>query len=301
MLGPSSSKRSKVSVSPEQNRYPESIFQCSQTAQIITSMIDSYNAWWTDLWMEAGACIRMSIPLRLNETTRIPADNLERFRHVLIPEAKDPLEQAIRDRTWWMAYIVERSCNMSTSWAESLHDSEITVELPVAQSIFDSGVGDLQGAQSFQSPDLYRNHPAQHADGLVMFIKALKLYTDVARFFRQYGRGSHTVAGYLGHPSLRRFLSQINAFRLSFPPHLRRPTQASAMGGELAGSKGLDVDLVAAILVTHGWVLRPFPANQTDEKDHAVPERAIDHQGDVGIGRRANGPVCDPGGPVAHL
>lgn len=198
--------------------------------------------------MEAGGCIRMAIPLQLNESTNVPEEALQRFRHVLIPPATDPKEQALRDRTWWMAYITERSVNMSTTWAEALHDSEITVELPVAQAIYNSGTGEeLQGVQTLHSPDLFSAHPPRHADGFVLYIKAIKLYSDVSRFFRQYGRGAHSVAGYLAHPQLRMFLSQINAFRLSFPPHLRRPT-----GDGLRGGKGLDVDLVSAIMITHG-------------------------------------------------
>jgi hypothetical protein len=30
--------------------------------------VDQYNAWWVDLWMEAGACLRMTVPLGLNES-----------------------------------------------------------------------------------------------------------------------------------------------------------------------------------------------------------------------------------------
>lgn len=143
-----------------------------------------------------------------------------------------------------MVYLVERSVNMSTGWAESLHHSEITVEMPVAQVLFDRGIGDLKGIQTFQTPDLFASHPDVHADGFNLYIKALKLWTDVSMFFRSYGRGSHSIAGYLAHPSLRLFLSQINAFRLSIPSHLRRPTQTASTGT-------IDGELITAIMVTH--------------------------------------------------
>jgi len=148
-----------------------------------------------------------------------------------------------------MAYSTERTIIMSTSWAESLHDNEVTIELPVTQAIFDAGAHDLLGVQTLQSADFFSAHPNRHADGFAFFIKAMKLYTDIARFFRQYGRGSHSVADYLAHPHLRVFFSQINAFRLSFPGHLRRP--ASTLG---TPGSSVDVDLFAAICVTHGWV-----------------------------------------------
>jgi hypothetical protein len=222
-------------------------------AQVLACVIDAYNAWWTDLWMEAGACVRMAVPLLLNEAPKVAEDTLPQFRHVLIPPAKDEFEQACRDRTWWMVYSIERSVNMSTAWAESLHDAEITVQLPVTQALFDRAGENVVGTQTFQSSDLFGNHPAHHADGFVIYIKALKLWTDVARFFRQYGRGKHTVAGYLSHPSLRLFFSQINSFRLSFPPHLRKLAQATTNAGG-GGSRQLDVDLLTGLLISHACV-----------------------------------------------
>lgn len=45
----------------------EKLLQCVQ-AHIIATAVDQYNAWWVDLWMEAGACLRMTVPLGLNES-----------------------------------------------------------------------------------------------------------------------------------------------------------------------------------------------------------------------------------------
>ena len=36
-------------------------------AQLITTHVDVMNAWWVDAWMEAGTCVRMAVPMRLNE------------------------------------------------------------------------------------------------------------------------------------------------------------------------------------------------------------------------------------------
>jgi hypothetical protein len=38
-------------------------------AHVIATTVDQYNAWWVDLWLESGACVRMAVPLNLNETT----------------------------------------------------------------------------------------------------------------------------------------------------------------------------------------------------------------------------------------
>jgi hypothetical protein len=52
-----------------------------------------------------------------------------------------------------------------------------------------------------------------------------------------------THSKYAADPNLRLLLSQINAFRLGCPAHLRRPTQVP--------SDQFDVDLIAAHMVTH--------------------------------------------------
>ena len=52
-----------------------------------------------------------------------------------------------------MAYTLERSCVMSTAWTNCLDDCEITVELPVRQTSFDMGKGDLRGSQTIQWVD----------------------------------------------------------------------------------------------------------------------------------------------------
>lgn len=67
-----------------------------------------------------------------------------------------------------MVYVAERMAVMSTSWPEvgpiasvrlnqklmiitqSLADEEITVELPVTQRQYESGVGELCGSQTLQ-------------------------------------------------------------------------------------------------------------------------------------------------------
>ncbi|WVR05988.1 hypothetical protein IAU60_003016 [Kwoniella sp. DSM 27419] len=131
----------------------------------------------------------------------------------------------------WTVYVLERSATSATTWPTSIADDEITVELPVLQSTYDSGYGDLTGVQTFGSPDLLTSHPERHQDSLCFLIKALKLLTDVNTFFRRYSRGVHTIA-------------------MSFPPQFRRPAvmKPTARGADDA----LDRELILALWVTHG-------------------------------------------------
>jgi hypothetical protein len=120
-------------------------------------------------------------------------DSLVGFKKQLIPPAATPLEQAERDRTWWVVYTIERAVGSSCPWPGAIQDSEVTVELPVLQSTFDFGSGELQGVQTLQSPDLYTFTPPRHVDSLTIYIKALKLYSDAQTWFRLYTRGPHAV------------------------------------------------------------------------------------------------------------
>ncbi|KAK6905818.1 hypothetical protein I203_106652 [Kwoniella mangroviensis CBS 8507] len=224
----------------------DKFLHCMQ-AYIIATTVDQYNAWWTDLWMESGACIRMATPMRLNESPNVPQNALSRGVNSLLPSAASDMDQAERDRTWWMAYILDRCGTASTTWPSSLSEDEITVELPVLQATYDIGHGELTGVQSLQSPDVYTNHPPRHRDSFCLLIKSLKLFTEVQLFFRRYSRGTHSIAGYLSHPSFRVLLSQINTFRMSLPPEFRRPTSFKAN----QGVEALDRDLIQTLWVLH--------------------------------------------------
>ncbi|WRT64260.1 uncharacterized protein IL334_001191 [Kwoniella shivajii] len=237
------------------------LLQCIQS-YIITTAVDQYNAWWTDMWMETGALLRMATPMRLNESPNSPDGSLRRHGSMLMAPASSDWEQAERDRTWWSAYMLERGATMSTTWASSLDDDEITVELPALQSTFDNGFGDLTGIQTLHSPDLFTSHPPRHRDSFCLLVKSIKLHTEVNRFLRQYGRGSHNVATYLSNPTFRVLLSQINAFKMSFPPEFRRPTHFKT--GE--GAAALDRDLIQALWIMHAASIclgEPLITNET--------------------------------------
>ncbi|WWC58471.1 uncharacterized protein I303_101014 [Kwoniella dejecticola CBS 10117] len=225
----------------------DQLLHCLQ-AYIIVTTVDQYNAWWTDLWMETGSCMRMATPMRINESPNVPEGSLRRGTHTLLGPPAGEMDQAERDRTWWMAYILERGATSATTWAPAMSEDEITVELPVLQSTYDSGCGQLQGVQTLTSPDLYTSHPPCHRDSLCLMIKSLKLYTEVGIFFRRYSQGTHSIAAYLSHPTFRLLLSQINAFRMSFPPEFRRPTHFKVGHGVEA----LDRDLIQSLWILHG-------------------------------------------------
>jgi len=215
-------------------------------ATILITASDQLNAWWADVWQMAGSCIRLAVPMRIYQSSAIPPSSFTASGDGACPDAKDPLEQAEMDRTWWMAYLMERTASMWTTWPLAMAEDEISCELPVLQSTYDKGYGDLLGVQSIHAKDLYINHPPRHLDSFPLFIKAVKLFADVQRFFRSYQRQKHSIDRYINEPGLHLLLSQVNLFRLSIPVHMRRPTEHQAAGGQL------DRDLLAAIMLAHG-------------------------------------------------
>ena len=139
--------------------------------------------------MMSGSAMRLAVPTRLNEsssksrisaivrlTCRIthgwPHDRRtcdhgasERRLGPSLPGPDmvvGPHGQSSVELTTRMVYLLERSVTLSTCWSpvclagvsyltkQSLPDAEITAELPVLQTTFDRGWGDLDGVQTFQ-------------------------------------------------------------------------------------------------------------------------------------------------------
>ncbi|WWD17767.1 hypothetical protein CI109_102208 [Kwoniella shandongensis] len=130
----------------------------------------------------------------------VPESSLTRFTSMIMGDAETAMGQAERDRIWWyvgqgltaadlQGHIHHRACGDRGD--NSLADEEITVELPVKQSIFDKG------------------YIATHEELT----------------------GTQTLHGYISHPTFRVLLSKLNGFRMSFPPEFRRPTQAMRGSG----------------------------------------------------------------------
>ena len=226
----------------------EKYIQLIQTLVLVTGS-DQLNSNWVDLWQLSASCLRLAVPLRMYSSGSMAENAPMPNSNMTCPPRVDPMTQAEKDRTWWMAWIVERTSTMWTTWPLSLADDEITTELPVLQSTYDAGYGDLVGVQSIQDPNLYSEHPGCHLDSLALFIKATKLFADAQRFFRFHQRQPHTIERYMREPVLHVLLSQANAFRLSLPVGMRKPTEKLAAGGKL------DRDMLVTVLMLHGTLI----------------------------------------------
>lgn len=90
--------------------------------------------------------------------------------------------------------MTERCAGFGTNWVPAISHDEITVELPVAQDLFEDGVGQLRGLQNLESPDLLSTHPPAHRDSFPLLMKTIYLFSNTITFIRRYSRGQHSYA-----------------------------------------------------------------------------------------------------------
>lgn len=178
------------------------------------------------MWLHSGSCLRAAIPLRLYEAPDADHISLTGFSERMRIYAKSPIDQAEMDRTWWMAYLLDRSISVWTDRPVFLADEEITCPLPVLQQTYNIGFP-LTPEQSLIDHNFYSSFPMPHQDPLAVYIKAVKLFSDTHRFFRLYQRRPHTVDRYRSEAGYHTILSQIATFRLAIPNSLRQGTPES--------------------------------------------------------------------------
>ncbi|BEI86266.1 hypothetical protein CcaverHIS002_0605530 [Cutaneotrichosporon cavernicola] len=230
------------------------LIQAVQSA-LCTTWVDLKNGWWSDVWVESGNAVRMSVPLHLNLSSKSEADPLSHNIGSILREAGTELEQAQRDRVWWCVYLTERAAACGSLWPNAIADDDITVELPITRHIFDSGVGDLVGVQTFQSPNFYSHHPSQHRDTLCMYIKVTRVMSDVLTFMRKYSRGLHTFQRFFSDPNFQQVFNNIGTLRSSMPEEFRTSTTNTPHGPVVDPDKYIVIDLLHCALITIGGPL----------------------------------------------
>ncbi|GMK57173.1 hypothetical protein CspeluHIS016_0400070 [Cutaneotrichosporon spelunceum] len=200
------------------------LIQAVQSA-LCTTWVDVQNGWWSDVWVESGNAVRLS------------------------------LERAQRDRVWWCVYLTERAAAWGSLWPNAISDDDITVELPIARDIFDKGAGHLVGVQTFQSPDFYSHHPPQHRDTLSMYIKVTRVMSDVLTFMRKYSRGLHSFQRFFSDPRFQQAYTNITTLRSSLPEEFRTSTTNTIHGPVVDPDKYVLIDLLHCALITIGGPL----------------------------------------------
>ncbi|CAE6440187.1 unnamed protein product [Rhizoctonia solani] len=148
---------------------------------------------WADLWIISGNAIRLSIPLGLcgargyDEILWGPNfgdTSYQNFKENVLPATTDFVELETRKRTFWMAFLTDRTHSSATAWPAALDELDIGQSLPYPLEVFESGLppstNDLP--QKLCTPDMLTNHPPGLTDDGVLFLKSIEILSRVTVF-----------------------------------------------------------------------------------------------------------------------
>ncbi|CAE6506917.1 unnamed protein product [Rhizoctonia solani] len=141
---------------------------------------------WTDLWILSGSAMRLSIPLGLcgargyDEILWGPNfgdTSYPNFKENILPPTTDFVEVETRKRTFWMAFITDRTHSSATAWPVALDELDIGQSFPYPLEVFETGLppstNDLP--QKLCTPDMLMNHPAGLTDDGILFLKSIEI------------------------------------------------------------------------------------------------------------------------------
>ncbi|KDN46367.1 hypothetical protein RSAG8_04311, partial [Rhizoctonia solani AG-8 WAC10335] len=148
---------------------------------------------WADLWIISGNAIRLSIPLGLcgargyDEILWGPnfGDTpYQNFKENILPPSTDFIELETRKRTFWMAFVTDRTHSSATAWPAALDELDIGQSFPYPLETFEAGLppstNDLP--QKLCTPDMLTNHPPGLTDDGTLFLKSIEILSRVTVF-----------------------------------------------------------------------------------------------------------------------
>ncbi|GAB1525891.1 hypothetical protein RhiTH_009057 [Rhizoctonia solani] len=141
---------------------------------------------WADLWILSGNAIRLSIPLGLcgargyDEILWGPNfgdKSYPNFKENVLPPTSDFIELETRKRTFWMAFITDRTHSSATAWPAALDELDIGQTFPYPLEIFEAGLSPVANGspQKLSTPDMLTNHPLGFTDDGILFLKSIEV------------------------------------------------------------------------------------------------------------------------------
>lgn len=231
---------------------------------------------WVEVWVASGEALRNTIPLGIHLVDPTTSFVRGGKRIALLPPVKDAVEDEIRRSTFWLAYAVERFNAVGNGWATSVDDKSISQAFPATLENFQRGVRTqpscvansnlmrakigvpMQGRQKMNSKDILTHHPPDQTDSFTLYIKSSILLSKVKGFNSTFPLDQEALDNLAApgqHPQhvdprgtseFQKIESQIWAFRMNIPNHLRNPIINNTVDGHL----------LAAYLAQYTYVLR---------------------------------------------
>ncbi|KAF8603155.1 hypothetical protein BDV93DRAFT_173771 [Ceratobasidium sp. AG-I] len=185
---------------------------------------------WVDLWITAGTVMRLTVPMGLcgsrgyDEILWGPnfGDTAyPNFKENLLPRTNDFVELETRKRTFWMAFVTDRTHSSATAWPMALDELDIGQSFPYPLEIFEAGIppsgyGSTDN-QKLSSPDILTNHPPELTDDGTLFLKAIELMGRITAFNTRVRTRYSDATNVSSAPAFQMLDDTITAFLQNIP------------------------------------------------------------------------------------
>ncbi|KAG9083273.1 hypothetical protein FS749_006169 [Ceratobasidium sp. UAMH 11750] len=185
---------------------------------------------WADLWVTSGTVIRLSIPLGLTGSRgydeiiwgpNFGDTSYPNFKESFLPPTNDFIEQETRKRTFWMAFVTDRTHSSATAWPAAIDELDIGQSFPYPLAMFEAGVAPGLDAtlapQKLSTPDLLTNHPTELTDDGIIYLKAIELMSRITVFNNRVRTRYDDAANISAAPAFHMLDETITSFLKGLP------------------------------------------------------------------------------------
>lgn len=215
---------------------------------------------WADLWITTGTVIRLTVPMGLcgsrgyDEILWGPNfgdTSYPNFKESFLPKSDDFIELETRKRTFWMAFVTDRSHSAATAWPVALDELDIGQSFPYPLEVFEAGIRPIgygtTDSQKLSTPDILTNHPPEFTDDGILFLKAIELMGRITTFNNRVRTRYSDATNISTAPAFQMLDETITTFLQNLPKD--RFTTFSTDGFVSLGVSALALPNVARILL----------------------------------------------------
>ncbi|QRV76955.1 Fungal specific transcription factor domain [Ceratobasidium sp. AG-Ba] len=142
------------------------------------------------------------------------------FKESILPATTDFIEMETRKRTFWMAFITDRTHSSATAWPAAIDELDIGQSFPYPLQAFESGIAPGPGmdtTQKLSTPDLLTHHPPEITDDGILYLKAIELLSRITVFNNRVRTRYDDAANVSAAPAFRMLDETITSFLQGLP------------------------------------------------------------------------------------
>ncbi|CAE7161998.1 unnamed protein product [Rhizoctonia solani] len=105
----------------------------------------------------------------------------QNFKENILPPTTDFIELETRKRTFWMAFVTDRTHSCATAWPAALDELDIGQSFPYSLETFEAGVPPTtdEQPQKLCTPDMLTNHSPGLTDDGILFLKSIEMFAPL--------------------------------------------------------------------------------------------------------------------------